>query len=69
MVIFLIIGSQWIFIESLPDWQVPIPIGLIIGLVFATHEHFMIDRKIEFAILLIASFISFWLPIGIVITI
>lgn len=68
-VVFLILGSQWIYIESYPDWQIPIPAGLILGLVFATHEHFQIDRKIEYAILLIAAFISFWLPIGLVIQI
>jgi hypothetical protein len=67
LVVFLILGSQWIYIENLPEWQVPIPIGLILGLIIASHEHFQIDRKIEYAILLIASFISFWLPLGLVI--
>lgn len=69
IVVFMIIGSQWLYIEKLPDWQIPIPIGLAIGLVFATHEHFMIDRKIEYVILLFSAFISFWLPIGIIISI
>jgi len=64
LVVFLILGSQWIYIENYPDWQIPIPVGLILGLVFATHEHFQVDRKIEYAVLLIASFIAFWLPIG-----
>jgi hypothetical protein len=68
-VIFLILGSQWIYIESGNEWQIPIPVGLIIGLVFATHEHFQIDRKIEYVVLLFATFISFWLPIGLVIQI
>jgi hypothetical protein len=68
-VVFLILGTQWIYIESGNEWQIPIPIGLIIGLVFATHEHFQIDRKIEYVILLFATFISFWLPIGLVIQI
>ncbi len=69
LVVFLILGSQWIYIERLPDWQIPIPAGLIIGLVFATHEHFQIDRKIEYMILLLATFVAFWLPIGLVIQI
>jgi hypothetical protein len=69
LVIFLILGSQWLYIESYPDWQLPIPIGLIIGLVFATHEHFQVDRKIEYAVLLIATFAAFWLPTGFVIQI
>jgi hypothetical protein len=69
LVVFLVLGSQWVYIESYQDWQFPIPVGLILGLVFATHEHFQIDRKIEFVVLLIAAFIAFWLPIGLVINV
>ncbi len=67
LVIFLILGSQWIYIQSYPEWQLPIPVGLILGLVLVTHEHFQIDRKIEYAVLLIAAFAGFWLPLGLVI--
>lgn len=67
LVVFLILGSQWIYVQNGESWQLPIPVGLIIGLVFATHEHFQIDRKIEYVVLLFATFISFWLPIGLVI--
>ena len=69
LVVFLVLGSQWVYIESYPDWQIPVPVGLILGLVFATHEHFQIDRKLEFVVLLIAAFIAFWLPIGLVISV
>ncbi|MCA9324277.1 hypothetical protein KC992_04225 [Candidatus Saccharibacteria bacterium] len=69
MVMYLIVGSQWLRIESLPEWSVPIPLGLLIGIWFASHDHFKIDRKIEFAVLLVATFVSFWLPVGIVIQI
>jgi hypothetical protein len=67
IVVFLVLGSQWIFIERAAEWQMPIPVGFILGLVFATHEHFEIDRKIEYVILIMAAFISFWLPLGLVI--
>jgi len=66
LVMFLILGSQWLRIESLPEWSVPIPVGLIVGLIFASHDHFRIDRKIEYALLLVASFVAFWLPMGII---
>jgi hypothetical protein len=56
-VVFLILGTQWIYLESGNEWQIPIPIGLMVGLVFATHEHFQIDRKIEYVILLFATYI------------
>jgi hypothetical protein len=65
LVLYLILGSQWLRIESLPDWSVPIPIGLLVGLFYASHDHFKIDRKIEFALLLVATFVAFWLPMGI----
>lgn len=69
LVLYLIVGSQWVRIEQLPDWSIPIPIGLLIGLIFAAHDHFAIDRKIEYALLLTTTFIAFWLPMGIVIVI
>ena len=69
MVMYLIVGSQWLRIESLPEWSVPIPLGLLIGIWFASHDHFKIDRKIEFAVLLVATFVSFCLLVGIVIQI
>jgi hypothetical protein len=68
LVLFLIIGAQWVRIESLPDWSLPLPAGLLIGLWFASHEHFQIDRKIEYALLLISMFVSFWLPLGLIIS-
>lgn len=64
LVLYLIVGSQWIRVTS-GDNEIPIPLGLIIGLLFTMHERFQIDRKIEYAVLLIATFIGFWLPIGI----
>lgn len=67
LVMYLIVGSQWLRIESFPDWSLPIPIGLVIGLIFASHDHFQMDRKIEYALLLVAAFVSFWLPMGIII--
>lgn len=67
LVLYLIVGSQWLRIESLPDWSLPIPVGLFIGLWFASHDHFKIDRKIEYALLLVAMFVAFWLPMGTVV--
>lgn len=63
MVLYLILGSQWIRITK-GSMTLPIPIGLIVGILFARTEKFSIDRKIEYAILLLSMFIAFWLPIG-----
>ncbi len=66
LVLFLILGSQWLYIiDSTSTSQIPVPIGAIIGVAFAVHEHFKIDRKIEYAIMLLAMFVGFWLPMGI----
>lgn len=67
LVLYLILGSQWVRVESLPDLSVPLPIGLALGVWFASHDHFQMDRKIEYAILLISMFVSFWLPLGLII--
>ncbi len=63
--LYLILGSQWLFITSGDgSVQLPIPLGLLLGLLFARHEHFQIDRKIEYAVLLVAALVGFWAHIG-----
>lgn len=67
LVLYLILGSQWLRITK-GTVTVPLPIGLLIGLLFARTERLRVDRKIELAILLLSTFISFWLPIGLELT-
>lgn len=64
LVLYLIIGSQWLRISRGSQWQVPIPYGAIVALFFAGHEHFKIDRKIEYAVIILAMFVGFWIPPG-----
>lgn len=68
LVLYMILGSQWLRITK-GSLQIPIPYGLMIGLLFAAHDHFKIDRKIEYALLLASTFIAFWLPLGLEIAI
>ena len=64
LIMFFIIGGIWVYFE---DSSIPgIPIGLIVGILFASHDHFQIDRKIEYAVLLAAAVLSFVAPIGLV---
>jgi hypothetical protein len=65
IVLYMIVGSLWVKVTSKTSMKIPIPLGLIAGLLFAAHEHFQIDRKIEYAILLLSMFLGFWLPFGI----
>lgn len=69
LVLFLVLGSLWLKVSDGQGWQIPIPVGFILGMALAMHDHFQIDRKIEYAILLVAMFIGFWAPIGIYINI
>ena len=67
LVVFFVLGCLWIQVGGAGG--VPIPVGLIFGLVLTTHEHFVIDRKIEYVVLLIAAILSFVEPIGFVLNI
>ena len=64
LVMFFILGGIWVYFENgiIPG----VPIGLIIGVLFASKDHFQIDRKIEYAVLLSAAILSFVAPIGLV---
>lgn len=64
LVLFLIMGALWVRVVTAGGTQVPLPVGALLGLAFAMHEKFQIDRKIEYAVLLVSMFIGFWLPIG-----
>lgn len=65
LVLYLIVGSIWLKITTDSGNQVPVPIGFGLGLIFASREYFQLDRKIEYAVLLMAMLIGFWLPFGI----
>ncbi len=64
LVLYLIVGTLWLRLV-IGNTTIPLPIGLGIGLWFARLERFQIDRKIEYAFLIMAMFVGFWLPIGI----
>lgn len=70
LVLYVVLGSFWLkFNQPIPigDFLVHgFPLGLVIGLMFASHDHFQIDRKIEYALLILMTIITFFLPAGIV---
>lgn len=71
LVLYIVFGTLWLKFSSpliLGDFQLNgIPIGLLLGLLFASHDHFQVDRKIEYAILVIMTIVTYFLPAGIVI--
>ena len=60
LVMYFIFGTLWVHVSG-DEWVVPIPVGFLIGMAFATHDHFKIDRKIEYAVLVVAMFITYFL--------
>ena len=64
LVLYVIIGSLWIKSAFGSSVQVDLPVGLMVGLAFAMHEHFQIDKKIEYAVLLIAMLVGYFAPYG-----
>jgi len=64
LVLFLIVGAQWLFIKTKSGGQIPLPVGVVVGVLYASHEHFQIDRKIEYAVLLVAMLVGFFAHIG-----
>ena len=68
LVLYLLLGSIWLKIQSGSNISFPIPVGLIVGLILTTHEHFQIDRKIEYAVLLVAMLFGYFAPYGLFIS-
>jgi hypothetical protein len=71
LVLYVLLGMFWLRLNSpISIFGLNIgalPIGLVIGLLIASHDRFQIDRKIEYAVLVVIAIISLFLPIGLVI--
>lgn len=70
IVLYVVLGSLWLrFPDPIDIGAITLtgfPIGLLIGFLFASHDHFQVDRKIEYVVLILATVISLFLPTGIV---
>lgn len=65
LVMYVILGSLWLKLDSGTFQSTfPIPLGFIVGVLFASHEHFQIDRKIEYAVLVLAALVGLIAPYG-----
>jgi hypothetical protein len=54
ILIYFVAGTIWIKYNG----YVIFPLGLILGVILAQKDHFAIDRKVEYAILLISAIIG-----------
>ena len=66
ILIYFVLGMIWVKVNG----YVILPAGLILGVIIAQHEHFAIDRKVEYAVLIVAAilglsgmgaFLGFWI--------
>lgn len=71
LVLYVILGSMWLkFGTPIAHGDIVInalPVGFVLGMIFASHDHFQVDRKIEYAVLIIVTILSYFAPAGIVI--
>ena len=69
LVLYMFLGATWIkFATPLNIGSLHLngaPIGMLFGILLASRDQFSIDRKIEYAILLIMTILTFFLPVGV----
>ena len=70
LVLYVVLGTFWLkFADPIQLGAFLVngfPLGLILGLIFASHDHFQVDRKIEYAILIVMTILTYYLPAGII---
>lgn len=64
LLLYVLLGTMWLKVSNGDSVSIGLPVGFIIGLIFTSHEHFQIDRKIEYAVLLIAMLFGYFAPYG-----
>ena len=70
ILILLIISTMWLRLSSNGEFsgvELNLPLGSAAAIFLVQFDHFTIDRKIEYVVVLLSSFISFFLPIGLII--
>jgi len=67
LALYVVGGSIWAKM-TINGLFIPIPIGLIAGMFATSRERLKIDRKIDYAVLLVAALIGYFAPFGLYIT-
>lgn len=68
LVLYAILGTQWLWFTTQAGTRIPLPVGFILGVAFALHDHFQIDRKVEYGILIAATLIGYLAHVGVVVS-
>lgn len=64
LLLYVLLGTMWLKVSNGESVSIGVPVGFIVGLIFTSHEHFQIDRKIEYATLLVAMLFGYFAPYG-----
>lgn len=67
IVLYVVLGTVWLKFHPSLNGMIDLPLGLVLGMIFASQDHFAIDRRIEYAVLIIATVASYWLPVGFIV--
>ena len=62
ILIYFTLGMLWVKVNGV----MVLPVGLVLGLIIAQHDHFAIDRKIEYAVLVVSTILGLWGGIALV---
>lgn len=54
ILVYFVLGTVWVKYNG----YVVLPLGLIVGVIIAQKDQFAIDRKVEYAILIIAAVVG-----------
>jgi hypothetical protein len=61
---YFVVGTWWLKFTNGQSVEIGLPIGFIVGLLLAAHDHIQLDRKIGYAVLLVSMMLGYWLPLG-----
>ncbi len=54
ILVFFVLGSIWVKYHGV----VVFPAGLVLGVALTAHDHFAIDRKVEYAVLIVSALLT-----------
>lgn len=69
LVLYLLVGSIWLKLQFGSGVQIGLPIGLALGMFIAARDRTKADRKIEYAVLIVAGLIGYLAPYGLYLSI
>lgn len=64
LLVFFFLGAFWLRIGLSSGNVLSLPVGMVVGLLLARRERFQVDRKIEYAVLLIGMVLGAYIPIA-----